>query len=355
MKAAYKAVLIYLIIFLAGELFIRLFLPEYRSLHHGTGVTGGIPFKLNSYGLRDYDYDFNKNDKYRILFLGDSITFGLQNRLEDIYPKVLERLMNTDNKNRYQLINAGGVAGNPYFQYEYLKGQGITFNPDYVILGLCLNDIGNCYMLKKEKKISPDFWKDRKDTKPYKYALKWNKDLPLAKNLKIQLNKLRWIARSKSYLYSFIDVNLLRFAYRTGMKKFSFDMYGEREQLLAFGIDDSSEEAWKLLFVSLIEIRDFLVRKNIGFMIVVFPYEFQLSDDIKDNFFNIDKSKFTINPQARLTDFCKKNNIEMLDLLPDYKKSNKRLFFPLDYYHPNVYGHRIAAERLYVVLKDNFK
>ena len=174
-----------------------------------------------------------------------------------------------------------------------------------------------------------------------------DKTRPLIVNITRALNNLRWDLRSKSYLFSFIEINLLKLMYRTGIKKYLFDMYSEKEQLLSFGIDSSSEKAWDMLFFYLIKMKDFLSERKIGFMVVIFPYEFQLSNKPGDNFFNIDKSRFTINPQKKLMEFCVKNNILALDLLSDFKKSAKKIYFPLDYCHPNERGHRIAAEQIY--------
>lgn len=359
MKTFIKICLVYIAALLLAEISVRVFFPEYRSLNHGKGVTGGVSFKLNSYGLRDYEFAIEKKDKYRILCLGDSITFGTQNRLEDIFPKALERILNNGSRvGRYQVVNAGGVGGNPAFEYDYLKEKGILFKPDYVILGLCLNDIGNCFSINSRRDSflkEPNFWRNVDDFRIYQESLtKWDRSLPFAANMKVKLNALRWYLRTKSYLFSFIDANMLRFMYGTGIKKYAFDK-GEKEQILAFGIDPTSEEGWQLLFAALIDIRNFLAERNIGFLVVVFPYEFQLSEDKKDNFFNIDKTKFTINPQNRLIEFGRSNDIEVLDLLPYFKKIDKKIYFPLDYIHPNVYGHRVVAEQIYEMLKKKLR
>jgi hypothetical protein len=48
--------------------------------------------KINSYGLRDYEYLLNKPPgATRILALGDSVTFGFGVNLEDTYTKILEQ------------------------------------------------------------------------------------------------------------------------------------------------------------------------------------------------------------------------------------------------------------------------
>ena len=128
-------------------------------------------------------------------------------------------------------------------------------------------------------------------------------------------------------------------------------MYREKECILSFGIDKTSALAWKKLESSLVGMSQFLKERNIGFIVVVFPYEFQLSDNARDNFFQIDKNRFTINPQQRVVAFGKENNIAVIDILPEFQKSGKKLYYPLDYCHPNAYGHEIAARSIYNFLK----
>src|SRR3989344_7830887 len=51
--------------------------------------------KINSEGLRDYEYRIKKPDNtFRIVVLGDSMVFGYGLDLEDTFPKFLERKLN---------------------------------------------------------------------------------------------------------------------------------------------------------------------------------------------------------------------------------------------------------------------
>ena len=67
-----------------------------------------IPVHINSLGLRDREPGPADTGTSRILALGDSITFGWRVRLEDSYPKVIERLLNEAQAGRrWEVINAG--------------------------------------------------------------------------------------------------------------------------------------------------------------------------------------------------------------------------------------------------------
>lgn len=114
-------------------------------------VLMGVPVKTNSYGLRDYEYSISKSDHtFRILILGDSMTFGWGTSLEDTYPKALERMLNenlslmnpdsSSNIHRFEVINAGVGNYNTVQEVAYFRERGIKFRPGMVILGFYLND-----------------------------------------------------------------------------------------------------------------------------------------------------------------------------------------------------------------------
>ena len=69
--------------------------------------------KTSKDGLRDYEYSLAKPpNTIRICVLGDSVTFGLDLAMEDTYPKVLERMLNSTygDRKRFEVINFS-VAG----------------------------------------------------------------------------------------------------------------------------------------------------------------------------------------------------------------------------------------------------
>jgi hypothetical protein len=64
-----------------------------------TALTHSFPVKTNSYGLRDHEFPMTPDaETFRILCLGDSLTFGAGVRLEDTYPKQLESLLNSNSQ-----------------------------------------------------------------------------------------------------------------------------------------------------------------------------------------------------------------------------------------------------------------
>ncbi|MFH1888964.1 MAG: hypothetical protein ABH806_02605 [Candidatus Omnitrophota bacterium] len=339
-----KDIAVFAIIFLALEMMVRVFLPAYKSLDHGKGITGGIPFTLNSRGLRDYEFESRKEQgAIRIMALGDSVTFGCQNKLSDTYSKQLEKMLNKDENKVYQVINCGlimtsGVGTS--IEYYGLLNSINGINPDLVILGFCLNDVGNVYYAKSK---GVDLKHSQVSNRSYSGMV-----IPFNKTLSDKLNIMRWVLR-KSALVSFFDVKTTRFLYKYGFKKYDFSRYNEKEEMISFGISPESRAAWEETLDYLGKIKRFLDLKGIKFFIVVFPFEFQVAD----NYFNIHLSKLTIDPQEIINTYCTDNNIAFLDLTAYFAREQKRLFFPMDYCHPNPLGNKIAARAIYKELKES--
>jgi len=115
---------------------------QYELIPLAVGQGWGTRVSVNSAGFRDREYPIPRNSGYRIIVLGDSITFGfgLAN-VEDTYPKQLERLLH-DYGLTSEVLNFG-VAGYDLVNYVgLLEYRGLQFAPDLVVIGYCLNDIG---------------------------------------------------------------------------------------------------------------------------------------------------------------------------------------------------------------------
>lgn len=142
---------------------------------------------INSYGMVGKEYKLEKGkDTFRILILGDSITEF------DWYVQGLRQRLDSNRTLGYNFeIWNGGVCGYQVNQYaNYLQYRGIRYNPDMVIIGLCLNDF-NCdsYIV---------CYKDAEGFRQYYYP---------SPNLQriIPTNRLLF---AHSYLYRFLTVKL---------------------------------------------------------------------------------------------------------------------------------------------------
>lgn len=101
-------------------------------------------YSINSLGLRDDELPEEEPDGvFRILVLGDSMTFGPAVNLEDTYPKVLERRLNEEagDKVSFRVIN-GAVSGyNSFQELATWRAMGPILDPDLVIVAFCFNDV----------------------------------------------------------------------------------------------------------------------------------------------------------------------------------------------------------------------
>ncbi len=108
-----------------------------HSLSHNDVV-----IETNSLGLRHPELGPKSDDEFRVLVLGDSITFGDYVSFEETYPALLERSLE-GRKLRVTVINAGlpGASASDEF-YHYLE-IAAAVDPDLVLLGMYLNDSSN--------------------------------------------------------------------------------------------------------------------------------------------------------------------------------------------------------------------
>lgn len=100
-------------------------------------------YQINSYGLRDVKYSKEKPaGTFRVICLGNSCTFGWRVKLEETYPKQLEKLLNTDlDYKKYEVINAG-VTGYSSFQGKrFLRDQILKLKPDLITVCYGWNDL----------------------------------------------------------------------------------------------------------------------------------------------------------------------------------------------------------------------
>jgi hypothetical protein len=107
------------------------------------GWFAGVPVRINNLGFRDpRDYELAKRPgTFRILVLGDSVTFGHGAVFETTYPYLLERRLKSWNPSiDWQVWNLGVPGYNTRQELRYLQEVGPSFQPDLVIVGFFPND-----------------------------------------------------------------------------------------------------------------------------------------------------------------------------------------------------------------------
>jgi lysophospholipase L1-like esterase len=126
-----------------------------KNVSGKSDILGGITYhiKSNNKGLRDENFDKKPpEDTYRVLIVGDSLTFGWGLNKSERYTEVLEKRLNRNRRQKYQVINAGIPGWGLKDYYSFLRNRGQKYKPDIIIVGLIGNDfISNSMHNKLEK------------------------------------------------------------------------------------------------------------------------------------------------------------------------------------------------------------
>ena len=101
---------------------------------NATVVVKGIEYSINEQHVRDLPLTNNESEK-RIIFLGDSIVFGVGVPLEKTFPKLIQFSLNAINHgNKFHAIPAGIIGYNTLEEYSFLKEMEISLGPIWFFL-----------------------------------------------------------------------------------------------------------------------------------------------------------------------------------------------------------------------------
>ncbi|MFQ5500803.1 MAG: SGNH/GDSL hydrolase family protein [Phycisphaerae bacterium] len=125
------------------------------------GESGRVTYRLNRYGMRGPDWsEETLPDHFRVVCLGDSITFGEGVRIEDTYPARLERGLSALLPNRHvEVINAGVQGYGTLDEIAFYLLRCARFKPDVVTLGFFLNDATRSQETIRQNEARTRAWK----------------------------------------------------------------------------------------------------------------------------------------------------------------------------------------------------
>ena len=316
--------------------------------------------KISSLGMRDGQFNLEKDDEtYRILALGDSFTFGHGVKAENSYVNLLEKKLNE--KRKVEIINSGVFGYSPIIYYLYLSKKGLSYNPNMVILFFTLTDFWEDRKRFSELRLSyPEITDDELSRKIEKTDIEFRFDLinstpqitpGISHNLKI------WLRGHVKTYGAIVD-----FIKKKGQPVQQDVLYQgdvDRDIMALLRGDKISqenwEELWKLPVRHLGMIADTLEKKDIKFMVVLIPEAIQVSDEEWPNRTALGLPKHFTDPrgpfQDELVKRLKRKNIEFVDLLSDFQKSDIGPLYFSDDGHFRESGHKLAAEVMFKFLK----
>jgi lysophospholipase L1-like esterase len=108
-----------------------------------TGNPRIFDVQTNSLGLRGPEVAREKPDgTFRVLCIGDSCTFGSGAAGDQTYPARTEQLLRARRPDRpIEVLNAGVPGFTSYQGMMYLRSEGLSLDPDVVVVALGFNDI----------------------------------------------------------------------------------------------------------------------------------------------------------------------------------------------------------------------
>ncbi len=106
-------------------------------------VTLNAFIRTNAQGFRDRDFTPEKRaGVFRIMVVGDSITFGWWERPENLFPRILETLLNQDKGlgREFEVYNLGVGGYNTEQEAELIRVKALDYSPDLIVIQYCTND-----------------------------------------------------------------------------------------------------------------------------------------------------------------------------------------------------------------------
>ncbi len=302
-----------LILIIGTEITLRFVLPEplpkdnqtmhivlnssergWGLLPYDEGVYAGAPYRINSLGFRDYEYDIHKpKNTFRVAIVGDSIAFGKGVTLEETFAKKLEQMLNSECQS-IEVLNFGVSGYTTVQQYHTIRERVFDFSPDMIFVLYFLND--------------PD---------PFTAELYPQEEASVFSRLKSW-----WY--DHSYLYKVAARGT--YSYQLKRMNNTLDSYYE-------GLYDKTKGKWKTVSDTFYLMKNISKNKQVPIIIFVQPELYQLRD-----------YPF-INLHEQVLEEGRTVGLETYDLYPFFKgMDEKRLqVSTFEDRHPNGKGHSIIA------------
>ncbi|MFT4690868.1 MAG: lysophospholipase L1-like esterase [Limisphaerales bacterium] len=108
----------------------------WRNIPNLKSSTYGKQLTINSRGLRDREYDYERTPGgSRILVLGDSYAWGYGVGDDEVFSEVLEQNLGSG-KDRCEVINTGVSGWGTDQELIFFRSEGVKYRPDVVVLAM---------------------------------------------------------------------------------------------------------------------------------------------------------------------------------------------------------------------------
>jgi len=365
---------------------------NWEFVPNSKGKTGRHVVKINSFSLRDYE--FNKDKKqgtFRILAMGGSFTYGLGLPLERTYPKLLEGNLNKNSISKYyQVINAGFPEYSLSSLVAYLKQKSSQLQPNLILISLepevlisefipprCKKELrmespGRLLMMFKQKSYLVSFFYSlfdnlcrQNEISSFKYAAQlrypaepnpmpfkdttgylMNKELvsPLIPvtsiNPGISIKDHSYAPRKSTSPIPTTKIKMMLVENDSYVKPRS-PVPGDYNYSLLQFLCDTKRPYWLIYKNNFQEIVKFCQEINTPVLFIIWPDPYKRAEDAP-----------CVYPSAQLSSLIEPKTITVLDLSSFLKDGESKLWIGRhDNLYPDINLHLLAAEELYNLLR----
>ena len=331
-----------------GEAVIRWVLPQ--ELGNWTYTRDGLTLHLsnftqysnkfghnittNSEGMRDREHSASKaSGVFRILLLGDSFMEANQVKLEDAFSTLLADQLTQSARRPIEVINASVSGWGTDDQLTYLVRHGYRFSPDLVLVGVTLhNDVQDNQRQRFHSYVDGRLQEKRVN------------QLPATDFVILQVKE---ILASHSHLYQVLLKVKSTSWVRNEQEKLNSHVLG----LLEKKQNSSIQQGWGLTRLLFREMKKMSAEMGAPVVVFLIPLRLQVSEQSLRSFLeahDIVSDQIVLDrPQRDMTQIGSDEGIEVIDLLAEFRRSEKnspdQLYLAVDG-HWTAAGHRLASE-----------
>ena len=312
--------------------------PGYKGYYNTNEYNTLI--NINSYGLRGDEIKSKKEGVYRILGLGDSMTFGGEVEWKKTYLRILEDNLNTSLENRaFEVLNAGVFGYGTDHELALLNQIGEQLVPDLVLLGFYVGNDVNDNLIGKN--VGNLLYRTVKDG----HLVTVDEE---GRTLRLP-NFIRSPLRKHSHSYYFFknrfQVFLNRYRTRSG------------PAIYAKNYDTDLIQGWKYTFELIDNMSQWCKTRNVSFAVVILSDRLQVYQHLFESY-QVDIELYDLEKPTRLVkEYCQNSAIPFFNTLPSLRDQydsteSEDLYFAIDN-HLNEKGTATVGNGLANFLKDS--
>ncbi len=323
---------------------------DLKKNHSGYELFGSNIFKvnINNYGFRSSSAEID-NEKYRIIFLGDSATYGMM-KWDESYPGIFQKISN------FRVLNGGVPSYSPttyIHKYKNALHNNLLIKDHIVIVGLDISDVQD----EAGHWFAPDFMKIENIEHPINLSAFKNTNLN-SKEDKSPLVRLKdWIKSNlkisiliyRTIKFNFVEIDYMEPILNTSRSAFTWSSFNnlniykatEGDNLtrgyLPLGVEGGLIKIEK----NLRALKDLIDENNGKLIIFTYPWPAQIAYADKFNWINyVNNICIEISCNAF---------IDVIEEMREYSTENdnwyKELFINGDI-HLNSFGNEFAAKKI---------